>query len=73
MTVLTYGQRKVAEKLAQGLSDKQIGEALGIHYRTAANHLSHIRERLGTTGRVETVLELIRRRLIVVEGLRAES
>ncbi|HEU5044397.1 MAG TPA: LuxR C-terminal-related transcriptional regulator [Nocardioidaceae bacterium] len=48
---LTGTQRRVAELAAQGLSNRQIGEALGMSPRTAATHLYRAYKVLGVNER----------------------
>jgi DNA-binding NarL/FixJ family response regulator len=46
-------ERQVAELVAQGLSNKQIGAKLVIAQRTAEAHLEHILTKLGYTSRTQ--------------------
>ncbi len=50
---LTDRERQVLELLAQGLSNKQIGERLYISTKTASVHVSAILRKLGATSRTE--------------------
>jgi DNA-binding NarL/FixJ family response regulator len=50
---LTLAERRVAVALAQGLTNKQIANRLGISARTVENHISHILFKKGFTNRVE--------------------
>jgi trimeric autotransporter adhesin len=48
---LTRREREVAALVAEGLTNRQIGERLFISERTADGHLEHIREKLGVRSR----------------------
>ena len=54
-TELTERERQVLELIAQGLSNKQIGERLYISTKTASVHVSAILRKLGATSRTEAV------------------
>jgi predicted ATPase/DNA-binding CsgD family transcriptional regulator len=51
--VLTPRQRQVAELVSQGLSNKEIADALVISRRTAETHVEHILTTLGFTSRTQ--------------------
>jgi DNA-binding CsgD family transcriptional regulator/pimeloyl-ACP methyl ester carboxylesterase len=51
--VLTPREREVAELVAQGLTNADIGERLGIGPRTVESHLERIRSRLGLLSRAD--------------------
>ncbi|HEY3229126.1 MAG TPA: helix-turn-helix transcriptional regulator, partial [Roseiflexaceae bacterium] len=48
---LTHREREVAALLAQGLTNRQIGERLVISERTAEGHVEHLRNKLGYSTR----------------------
>lgn len=50
---LTARQREVAALVAQGLTNREIGEHLGIEERSAEGHLERIRLRLGLRSRAQ--------------------
>ena len=50
---LTARQREVAALVADGLTNRQIAERLGIQERSAEGHLERIRQRLGVTSRAQ--------------------
>ena len=50
-TVITARQRQVIELIAQGLSNDEVGERLGISPRTAKAHCDVLRQKLGVTRR----------------------
>jgi predicted ATPase/DNA-binding NarL/FixJ family response regulator len=51
--VLTPRQRQIAELVSQGLSNKEIADALVISRRTAETHVEHILTKLGFTSRTQ--------------------
>ncbi len=53
LPVLTRREQEVAKLVAQGLSNKDISEALVISQRTAETHVEHILSKLGATSRVQ--------------------
>lgn len=61
---LTEREREVLQHVATGLTNREIGHALGISDRTAQAHLSHIFEKLGVASRTEAVTVGLRRGLI---------
>jgi DNA-binding CsgD family transcriptional regulator len=50
---LTTRQRQVAALVTQGLTNRQIGERLGIDERSAEGHIERIRVRLGVRSRAQ--------------------
>ena len=48
---LTARQLQVAALIAEGRTNRQIAERLGIEERSAEGHVERIRERLGVTSR----------------------
>ena len=50
---LTRRQREVAALVADGLTNREIGERLGIEERSAEGHLERIRLRLGVRSRAQ--------------------
>jgi pimeloyl-ACP methyl ester carboxylesterase/DNA-binding CsgD family transcriptional regulator len=50
---LTARQLQVAALVAEGMTNRQIAEQLGIEERSAEGHLERIRERLGVTSRAQ--------------------
>lgn len=48
---LTQRQRDVALLAAQGLSNEEIAQQLGIGKTTVSNHMAAVAQRLGITGR----------------------
>lgn len=58
---LTARETQVLELVAEGLSNKQIGERLFISAKTASVHVSAILRKLGVTTRTEAALVMARR------------
>ena len=57
---LTPRERDVLAQLANGLSDRDIAQALFISVRTVQTHLAHIYEKLGIHSRIEAALIAVR-------------
>jgi DNA-binding NarL/FixJ family response regulator len=53
---LTPAEFRVLRLLAQGLSNGEIGSALGVSARTVSSHVQHILDKLGVHNRVEAAL-----------------
>lgn len=53
---LTPQERKVVELLAEGLTNRQIGERLGLAEKTVKNHVSGLLPKLGAANRTEAAL-----------------
>lgn len=60
MTSLTRREREVAELVAEGLTNREIGERLFISERTVDGHLEHVREKLGVSSRAQIAAWVIR-------------
>jgi pimeloyl-ACP methyl ester carboxylesterase/DNA-binding CsgD family transcriptional regulator len=58
---LTARQSQVAALVAEGLTNRQIAERLGIEARSAEGHVERIRRRLGVSSRVQVAAWWIRR------------
>ncbi|MCO5305097.1 MAG: helix-turn-helix transcriptional regulator [Microthrixaceae bacterium] len=50
---LTDREREVADLAADGLAAREIAERLFISRRTVTNHLQHVYDKLGVSGRSE--------------------
>lgn len=61
---LTARESEVLQLLALGLSNKEIGERLGIAEKTARIHMSHILEKLGVADRTQAVITALQRGLV---------
>lgn len=58
---LTEREKAVLKLAAQGLTNKAIGQELGITERTAAFHIENILKKLDVCNRTEAVMEAVRR------------
>jgi two-component system response regulator NreC len=67
LQVLSPRERQVLEFIAQGRSNAQIGEQLGLSHKTIARHRERIMGRLNLHSRTELVKFAIRTHLISVE------
>jgi DNA-binding NarL/FixJ family response regulator len=61
---LTSREMEILKMLAKGLTNKQIGTALGISNNTVKNHVNNIIEKLDVSDRTEAATTAIRRGLI---------
>jgi DNA-binding NarL/FixJ family response regulator len=50
LDLLTPSERKIMKLIAEGKSSKEIGEEIGIHYRTVENHRTNICRKLEIEG-----------------------
>ena len=50
ITILTPSEKKILRLIADGLSSKEIGDALSIHYRTVENHRTNMCRKLNIEG-----------------------
>lgn len=57
---LSASELRVLRLVADGLTNPQIARKLFISINTVKTHIQHIGERLGTTGRVQAVVEAMR-------------
>ena len=64
---LTGRQRQVLALVAEGFSNKEIGEKLGISVRTVQRHRANVRQLLSLDGTVDLVKYAIRKGLIELE------
>jgi two-component system, NarL family, nitrate/nitrite response regulator NarL len=60
LTILTKREIAVAEMAAQGLSNKQIAQELGISEHTVKNHLFRIFEKLEVANRIELLFLMVK-------------
>jgi len=63
--VLTKRQMEVIVLAAQGLINKDIGEALGIAEQTVKHHVKTVSRKLDKHSKMQTVTELIRLKHLV--------
>jgi DNA-binding NarL/FixJ family response regulator len=59
---LTTRERQVAEAIARGLSNKQIGVEFGISHETVKRHLASIYSKLALPGRVALAIHVVQSR-----------
>lgn len=55
---LTKRHMRIMVMVAMGFSNEEIGQAMGITYRTVQSHLTTIFSRLGVTSRTQAVATL---------------
>jgi DNA-binding CsgD family transcriptional regulator len=55
---LTAAERRVAELVAQGRTNREVAAALFLGERTVASHLTHIYAKLGVRSRIELARHL---------------
>jgi DNA-binding NarL/FixJ family response regulator len=65
---LTDREKQVLKLVAEGRSNKEVAELLGISVKTAMSHREHVMEKLGVHNRTELVRFAIRRGVIRVDG-----
>jgi two-component system, NarL family, response regulator len=64
---LTARELEILKMVSKGLTNKQIGHALGISGNTVKNHVNSIIEKLEVSDRTEAATTAIQRGLITVE------
>ncbi len=65
---LTDREKQVLKLVAEGLSNKEVAEVLGIGVKTAMSHREHVMEKLGLHNRTELVRFAIKQGVIRVDG-----
>jgi DNA-binding NarL/FixJ family response regulator len=61
---LSARQAQVLNLVAQGLSDREIGEELHMSAKTASNHVTKIHRKLGVSSRLQAIVEGVSRGII---------
>jgi len=61
---LTKREQEVLKQLALGLTNKEIGKALGISYETVKEHVQHILKKLGVSDRTQAAVWTVRNKLV---------
>lgn len=56
LDALTPRERAVLDRIAEGMSNKQVARALGITEKTVKTHVSHVLEKLGVRDRTQAAL-----------------
>jgi two-component system, NarL family, response regulator NreC len=64
---LTDREKQVLKLVAEGKSNKEVAEVLGISVRTAMSHREHVMEKLGVHNRTELVRFALKRGVIRVD------
>jgi len=65
---LTDREKQVLKLVAEGRSNKEVAEILGISVKTAMSHREHVMEKLGVHNRTELVRFAIRRGVIRIDS-----
>jgi len=65
---LTDREKQVLKLVAEGRSNKEVAELLGISVKTAMSHREHVMEKLGVHNRTELVRFAIRRGVIRIDS-----
>lgn len=61
---LTHRESEVLRQLAHGLTNKEIGQALGISYETVKEHVQHILRKIGVSDRTQAAVWAVRKNLV---------
>jgi DNA-binding NarL/FixJ family response regulator len=64
---MTPRELSVLESLAQGLTNQQIADLLGIAEKTVRIHMTHIFDKLGVTDRTQAVIVAVQRGIVHIE------
>lgn len=70
---LSPRQIDVLRLLGDGLSNKQIGRALGISYQTVKQHIQCVLEELGAANRLQAVVFAYRRGILAFDAAETSS
>lgn len=61
---LTQRESEVLKQLAHGLTNKEIGQTLGISYETVKEHVQHILRKIGVSDRTQAAVWAVRKNLV---------
>ena len=61
---LTEREHQVLEKMADGMTNKEIAQVLGISYETVKEHVQHILQKVGVSDRTQAAVWAVRRGII---------
>jgi DNA-binding NarL/FixJ family response regulator len=61
---LTQRESEVLRQLANGLTNKEIAQALGISYETVKEHVQHILRKIGVSDRTQAAVWAVRKGLV---------
>ena len=64
MTMLTRRELQIVAAIAEGASNKDIGQQFSLSEQTIKNHLSHIFDKVGVSNRLELALYAMHHRLL---------
>lgn len=59
-SILTKREHEIFQGLLDNRSTSEIADMLGISEKTVRNHISNVIQKLGTTSRLQAVIELIK-------------
>jgi DNA-binding CsgD family transcriptional regulator len=71
--VLTARERQIAELLLEGLTNREIGQALHISSRTVQSHLELTRAKVGARNRTHLAALLLRRAVMPLHPAAGET
>lgn len=61
---LTQRESEVLRQLAHGLTNKEIGQQLGISYETVKEHVQHILRKIGVNDRTQAAVWAVRKEIV---------
>ena len=61
---LTHREQQVLRGVFRGMTNKEIGVALGISYETVKEHVQHILRKIGVTDRTQAAVWAVRKGLV---------
>jgi len=61
---LTQREGEVLKQLANGLTNKEIAQSLGISYETVKEHVQHILRKIGVSDRTQAAVWAVRKNLV---------
>jgi DNA-binding NarL/FixJ family response regulator len=61
---LTQREGEVLKQLANGLTNKEIAQSLGISYETVKEHVQHILRKIGVSARTQAAVWAVRKNLV---------
>ena len=70
---MTARELEVISLVAEGLSNKQVAERLGIREQTVKNYLVQISKKLGVKSRLEIGLAAVKHNLVIRKSSRRED
>lgn len=65
--MLSERERDVLKRIAAGMSNKEIGDALGISENTVKTHVNHVLAKLGVNDRTQALVVALKRGIIQLE------